>query len=121
MGALGRSLGEENLKVSTEEWEAFRVLYRQLWKAHADLATLRTMLKTSELAASQNRPDIAIAAVKGWEERLERARQKNFYLRYLANCEAHIARAEPDHSAATLIELISQDPPKDFPPKATSN
>jgi hypothetical protein len=112
---------EGSVLMSDEEWELVVALYRRLWKAHADLATFRIMLKTSELAASQNRADIAVAAVKGWEARLEKSSQANFYLKYLANCESHIAQAQGDHSAAKLVQLISHDPPKDFPPKMTSN
>jgi len=107
--------------VSSEEWELFVSLYRQVWRAHADLATLRTMLRTSELAAAKDRSDVAVAAIKGWEARLEKSRGANFYVKYLANCESHIVQAQQQRSAAMLIQLISLNPPPDFPTKTSSN
>jgi hypothetical protein len=49
--------------MTDHEWDSFVRLYRELWKAYADLATMRAMLTTSELAAEQNRPDMAMKAV----------------------------------------------------------
>ena len=103
--------------MTNEEWDSFVSLYREIWRAHADMATLRTMLKTSEIAAEQNRTDVATAAVRGWEARLERSRKANFYTKFLATCESHICQAQGDRSAAALIQSFSQSPPPDFPPK----
>ena len=45
--------------MTEQEWNSFAPLYREIWKAHADLATLRTMLTMAEFAAEQNKLDIA--------------------------------------------------------------
>jgi hypothetical protein len=42
----------------------------------------------------------------------------NFYAKYLAKGEAHIAQAEADRSDKLLIRLLSQDKPGIFPPSA---
>lgn len=76
------------------EWDAFARLYREVWKAHADLATLKTLFTTAEFAAQQNRADIAAKAIAGGQERLEKSRGKHFYAKYLNKCEAaHLASA----------------------------
>jgi hypothetical protein len=105
--------------MTDHEWDSFVRLYRELWKAYADLATMRTMLTTSELAAEQDRPDMAMKAVRGWTARLEKSRGANFYAKYLAKGEAHIAQAKPDRSYKLLIQLLSQDRPRILPPSAT--
>jgi len=101
--------------VTDHEWDSFVRLCRELLRAYADLATMRTMLTTSELAEDQNRPDMAMKAVRGWMARLEKSRAANFYAKYLAKGEAHIAQAEPDRSDELLIQLLSQDRPRIFP------
>jgi hypothetical protein len=53
--------------------------------------------------------------------RLEKSRGANFYAKYLAKGEAHIAQAEPDRSDKLLIQLLSQDRPRIFAPSAQSN
>jgi Trp operon repressor len=102
--------------MTDHEWDSFVQLYRELWKAYADLATMRTMLTTSEFAAEQNRPDIAMKAVRGWMARLGKSRGANFYAKYLAKGEAHIAQAGAERSDKLLIQLLSQDRPPEFPP-----
>jgi hypothetical protein len=37
--------------MTEQEWDSFALLDREIWKAHADLATLRTMLTIAEFAA----------------------------------------------------------------------
>ena len=44
--------------MTVQEWDSFVKLYREIWKAHADLATLRTMLTMAEFAAQQNQPEM---------------------------------------------------------------
>ena len=97
--------------MTEQEWDSFARLYREIWKAHADLATLRTMLTVAESAAKQNRPDIAAKAVAGWQERLEKSRGKNFYAKYLNKCEQHIAQADRQRSDTVLMQLFTDDPP----------
>ena len=97
--------------MTEQEWNSFARLYREIWKAHADLATLRTMLTMAEFAAEQNKLDIAAKAIAGWQERLERSRGKNFYAKYLNKCEQHISRAEGQRSDATLMKMFADDPP----------
>lgn len=94
------------------EWDAFARLYREVWKAHADLATLRIMLTTAELAAQQNRADIAVKAIAGWQERLRKSRSKNFYAKYLNKCEHHISQAQGERSETVLMKLFEDDPPR---------
>ena len=97
--------------MTEQEWDSFARLYREIWKAHADLATLRTMLTTAEFAAHRNRPDVAAKAIAGWQERLERSRGKNFYAKYLNKCEQHISQAQEQRSDTVLMQLLSDDPP----------
>lgn len=97
--------------MTEREWDSFTRLYREIWKAHADLAALRTMLTTAEFAAQQNRLDIAAKAVAGWQERLERSRSKHFYSKYLNKCEQHISQAEEQRSDSALMQLFSDEPP----------
>jgi phosphoenolpyruvate synthase/pyruvate phosphate dikinase len=101
--------------MTEHEWDSFVQLYRELWKAYADMATMRTMLTTSEFAAEQNQPEIAVKAVRGWMARLEKSRGASFYAEYLAKGEAHIAQAEPERSDKLLIQLLSQDRPRIVP------
>ncbi len=103
--------------MTDREWDSFSQLYRQIWKAHAELATLRTMLTTAEIAALQDRPDIAAKAIAVWKARLEKSRGAVFYERYLSKGEAHIAQAEPQRSDTLLMKLFSEDPPPGFPPR----
>jgi hypothetical protein len=105
--------------MTEHEWDSFVQLYRELWKAYADMATMRTMLTTSEFAAEQNNPEIAMKAVRGWTARLEKSRGANFYAKYLAKGEAHIAQAEPERSGKLLIQLLSQDGPRIIPSTPT--
>ena len=96
--------------MTEQQWGSFAGLYREIWKAHADLATLRTMLTMAEFAAHQNKPDIAAKAIAGWQERLERSRGKNFYAKYLSKCEQHIPQAEGQRSDTVLLRLFADDP-----------
>lgn len=89
--------------MTEQEWQSFARLCREIWKAHADLATLRTMLTIAEVAAQQNRPEIAAKAIAGWEARLERSRSKNFYAKYLNKCEQHISQSEGQRSDTVLM------------------
>src|SRR6266700_1123549 len=102
--------------MTDREWDSFVQLYREIWRAQAELATLRTMLTTAELAAQQNRPDIAATAITGWKARLEKSRGAKFYAKYLTKGEAHIAQAETQRSDTLLMQLFSDDPPPEFPP-----
>ena len=97
--------------MTEQEWESFARLYRDVWKAHAELASLRTMLTIAEFAVQQNRPDMAAKAIAGWQERLEKSRSKNFYTKYLNKCEQHISQAEGQRSDTALIQLFADDPP----------
>jgi len=42
-------LRTEGKDMTEQEWDAFARLYREVWKAHADLATLRIMLRHRKL------------------------------------------------------------------------
>jgi hypothetical protein len=97
--------------MTEREWESFARLYREVWKAHADLASLSTMLTMAEFAAQQNRLEMAAKAIAGWEPRLERSRSKNFYAKYLNKREQHISQAEVQRSDAALMQSFEADPP----------
>jgi hypothetical protein len=97
--------------MTEQEWDSFARLYREIWKARADLATLRTMLTMAEFAAQQNKLDVAAKAIAGWQERLERSRGKNFYAKYLNKCEQHISQAKAQRSQTVLMQLFADDPP----------
>lgn len=97
--------------MTEQEWNSFARLYREIWKAHADLATLRTMLAMAEFAAQQNKLDIAAKAIACWQERLEKSRNKNFCAKYLNKCEQHISQAEGRRSDTVLVQLFAVDPP----------
>jgi hypothetical protein len=102
--------------MTDHEWDSFVQLYRELWKAYADLATMRIMLVTADFAARTNRPDIAMDAVRDWRTRAEKARGKGFYAKhYLTKGEAHITQAGAERSDKLLLELLSQDPPRELP------
>ena len=97
--------------MTDSEWDSFTQLYREIWKAHADLATLRTMLTMAEFAAQQSRLEMAAKAITGWQARLEKSRAKNFYAKYLDKCEQHISEAQGQHSDRLLMQLLADDPP----------
>jgi hypothetical protein len=84
--------------MTNQEWDSFVRLYREVRRACADVATLKTMLKTTEFAVEQNRLEMVAATVRGWEARLEKSRGANFYKKYLAKCEEHIGQAQQTHS-----------------------
>jgi hypothetical protein len=44
--------------MTVQEWDSFVKLYRQTWKVHADLATLRTTLTMAKFAAQQDQPEM---------------------------------------------------------------
>ena len=109
--------------MNEQEWESFAGLYREVWKAHADLASLRTMLTMAEFAAQQNRSDMAAKAVAGWQERLEKSRSKTDHVqvelesgnqlvlpRWMLDeevCKSMIVRAHPVIAVAALLTLRS--------------
>jgi hypothetical protein len=97
--------------MTEREWDSLTRLYREIWKAHADLATLRTMLTVAEFAAQQNRPDMASKAIAGWQERLEKSGGKDFYAKYLNKCELHISQAKGQRSDTVLMQSFVDDPP----------
>lgn len=98
--------------MTDQEWASFVQLYRELWKAYADSATLRIVLTIADFEARSNRPEMAMQTVREWRTMLEKAKGKEFYL---AKGEAHIAQAEPERSDKLLLELLSQDPPRELP------
>jgi hypothetical protein len=97
--------------MTVQEWDSFVKLYREIWKAHADLATLRTMLTMAEFAAQQNQPEMVARLIAGWQARLEKSRTKHFYAKYLKKCEEHISQAEDQRSDKLLMQLFADDPP----------
>jgi hypothetical protein len=97
--------------MTVQEWDSFVKLYREIWKAHADLATLRTMLTMAEFAAQQNQPEMVARLIAGWQARLEKSRTKTFYAKYLKKCEEHISQAEDQRSNTLLMQLFADDPP----------
>jgi hypothetical protein len=88
-----------------EQWESLKQLHRECWKAYADIAVLKMMLKAVELSG-ELRP--------GWESRLEATRDTEVYRRYLQRGEAEIARVEQEREAVRFAELLSTMPPPEF-------
>jgi hypothetical protein len=97
--------------MTEHEWGSFVRLYREIWKAHADLATLRTMLTMAGFAAQQNQPEMVATLIAGWQARLEKSRAKTFYAKYLKKCEEHISQAEGQRSDTSLMQFFVDDPP----------
>ena len=108
--------------MTDQEWASFVQLYRELWKAYADLATARIVLTIADFEARSNRPEMLMQTVREWRTTLDKARGKEFYAKhYLAKGEAHITQAEPERSDRLLLELLSQDPPRELPWRADTD
>ena len=101
--------------MTDREWDSFARIYRELWKAYADMAMMRATLVAAEYAVRKDQPAELMNALSGWMNKLEKARDAEIYARYLGRGEAHITQAAPQHSDKLLIELFTQDPPQDFP------
>jgi hypothetical protein len=100
--------------MTDQEWDHFVELYRELWKAYADIATYKTMLKGAEFAMRDDRPDMARQTLSGWEERMIEIRKASFYKQYLERGEAEIALAQEQRDEASLIEQLSKAPPPEY-------
>jgi hypothetical protein len=90
---------------TVEQWEILKHLYREYWKAYADIAALKMMLKAVEISGE---------LLPGWESRLETIRSTEIYRRYLQRGEDEIARVEREQTAARFAELLSTMPPSEF-------
>ena len=101
--------------MTDEEWNSSVQLYRELWKAYADLAMMRAMLMAIEFAVRKDQPAEMMNALSDWMNKLEKARDAETYAKYLAKGEAHITQAAPQRSDKLWIEFFSQDPPREFP------
>lgn len=61
--------------MTDKEWRSFVQLYRELWKAYADLAMMPAMLMAGEFAVRKNQTAELMNAVTGWTNKLEKARE----------------------------------------------
>ena len=87
-----------------EMWNSHVALYRELWKAYADIAFLKMNLAGAEMGRLA--PD--------WEGRLIAFRQTDMYQEYLAHGEAEIAQAEELRLKEHVYHLVARKPPADL-------